>query len=101
VAKALGARVTAVCSGRNAALAVELGADHVVDYAAAALSAEAPANSAQGAVGGLVAALLAAVDAAGRPFDLCFDTVTSSEVRRGTLLATRPTPQPCPAGCHI
>lgn len=32
VAKALGARVTAVCSGRNAGLARELGADEVRDY---------------------------------------------------------------------
>jgi NADPH:quinone reductase-like Zn-dependent oxidoreductase len=65
VAKALGAQVTAVCSGRNAALATELGADRVVDYTAAK---------------DLGAALRSAVEAAGRPFDLCFDTVTSSEV---------------------
>jgi len=34
IAKALGAEVTAVCSGRNARLARDLGADHVLDYAA-------------------------------------------------------------------
>lgn len=33
VAKARGARVTAVCSGRNAELARSLGADEVIDYA--------------------------------------------------------------------
>lgn len=32
IAKVLGARVTAACSGRNAALALELGADAVIDY---------------------------------------------------------------------
>lgn len=32
VAKALGARVSAVCSGRNAALVTDLGADRVLDY---------------------------------------------------------------------
>ncbi|GIJ44319.1 NADPH:quinone reductase [Virgisporangium aliadipatigenens] len=32
VAKAFGAEVTGVCSGRNAALVRSLGADHVVDY---------------------------------------------------------------------
>ena len=32
IAKIIGAHVTAVCSGGNAALAHELGADHVVDY---------------------------------------------------------------------
>ena len=32
IAKALGARVTAVCSTRNAELARSIGADHVVDY---------------------------------------------------------------------
>jgi NADPH:quinone reductase-like Zn-dependent oxidoreductase len=32
IAKALGATVTAVCSGRNAAMVRELGADHVIDY---------------------------------------------------------------------
>jgi len=32
IAKLLGARVTAVCSDRNADLVKELGADHVVDY---------------------------------------------------------------------
>ena len=32
IAKALGAQVTAVCSGRNAALALDLGADMVIDY---------------------------------------------------------------------
>ena len=32
LAKARGAEVTAVCSGRNAELARSLGADHVVDY---------------------------------------------------------------------
>jgi NADPH:quinone reductase-like Zn-dependent oxidoreductase len=32
IAKAMGAEVTAVCSGRNAELVRSLGADHVVDY---------------------------------------------------------------------
>lgn len=32
IARALGARVVAVCSGRNAAFVTELGADEVVDY---------------------------------------------------------------------
>ncbi len=32
IAKALGAHVTAVCSGRNAELARSIGADHVIDY---------------------------------------------------------------------
>jgi NADPH:quinone reductase-like Zn-dependent oxidoreductase len=32
VAKALGAKVTAVCSERNKKLVQDLGADHVVDY---------------------------------------------------------------------
>jgi NADPH:quinone reductase-like Zn-dependent oxidoreductase len=32
LAKAMGATVTAVCSGRNAAMVRALGADHVVDY---------------------------------------------------------------------
>jgi NADPH:quinone reductase-like Zn-dependent oxidoreductase len=32
IAKALGAEVTGVCSGRNAAMVRSLGADHVVDY---------------------------------------------------------------------
>jgi NADPH:quinone reductase-like Zn-dependent oxidoreductase len=32
IAKALGAEVTGVCSGRNAALVRALGADHVIDY---------------------------------------------------------------------
>ena len=32
IAKAMGAEVTAVCSGRNAGLVRSLGADHVVDY---------------------------------------------------------------------
>ncbi|XXX79329.1 NAD(P)-dependent alcohol dehydrogenase [Sorangium sp. So ce134] len=32
IAKALGARVTAVCSGRNLALVASLGADEVIDY---------------------------------------------------------------------
>jgi NADPH:quinone reductase-like Zn-dependent oxidoreductase len=32
VAKAAGARVTGVCSGRNVALVQSLGADHVIDY---------------------------------------------------------------------
>ncbi|WP_346928052.1 NAD(P)-dependent alcohol dehydrogenase [uncultured Arthrobacter sp.] len=34
LAKRLGARVTAVCSGGNSGLVASLGADHVVDYAA-------------------------------------------------------------------
>jgi NADPH:quinone reductase-like Zn-dependent oxidoreductase len=33
IAKALGATVTGVCSGRNAELVSSLGADHVIDYA--------------------------------------------------------------------
>jgi NADPH:quinone reductase-like Zn-dependent oxidoreductase len=32
IAKCIGAHVTAVCSGRNADLAIELGADQVIDY---------------------------------------------------------------------
>jgi NADPH:quinone reductase-like Zn-dependent oxidoreductase len=32
IAKALGAEVTAVCSARNANLALSIGADHVIDY---------------------------------------------------------------------
>jgi NADPH:quinone reductase-like Zn-dependent oxidoreductase len=32
IAKALGAEVTAVCSGRNTGLARSIGADHVMDY---------------------------------------------------------------------
>jgi NADPH:quinone reductase-like Zn-dependent oxidoreductase len=32
IAKALGAEVTGVCSGRNAAMVLGLGADHVIDY---------------------------------------------------------------------
>jgi NADPH:quinone reductase-like Zn-dependent oxidoreductase len=32
VAKALGAEVTGVCSGRNAALVRSIGADHIIDY---------------------------------------------------------------------
>ena len=40
IAKALGARVTAVCSARNADQAGELGADRVVDYAITDVTAE-------------------------------------------------------------
>jgi NADPH:quinone reductase-like Zn-dependent oxidoreductase len=46
IARALGAEVTAVCSGRNAALVSSLGASHVIDYtredAARAIEAAAP-----------------------------------------------------------
>eukprot|EP00386_Alphamonas_edax_P001023 GDKI01003039.1.p2 GENE.GDKI01003039.1~~GDKI01003039.1.p2 ORF type:complete len:196 (+),score=76.09 GDKI01003039.1:1-588(+) len=64
VAKAVGARVTAVCSARNAEVVRKLGADSVVDYTKGqealkqALVEEAKQHGA---------------------YDLCFDTVTSRE----------------------
>jgi NADPH:quinone reductase-like Zn-dependent oxidoreductase len=51
IAKALGAHVTAVCSGRNLDLVRSLGADDVIDYTSADYTS------------------------AGRRFDLIFDTV--------------------------
>jgi NADPH:quinone reductase-like Zn-dependent oxidoreductase len=81
VAKALGAKVTAVCSGHEAQLADTLGADRIVDYTEAiALGDGASADDAREAWGGLGTALRAVVEAVGRPFDLCLDTVTSAEV---------------------
>ncbi|KAJ1434701.1 hypothetical protein B484DRAFT_282979 [Ochromonadaceae sp. CCMP2298] len=64
LAKRLGARVTAVCSRKNAQLVAGLGADEVVPYDA----------------GALVGGLLEAVQRGGQ-FDLVVDTVSSNEQR--------------------
>ncbi|KAJ1490835.1 hypothetical protein T484DRAFT_1600347, partial [Baffinella frigidus] len=60
--KALGARVTAVCSGRNSALVSQLGADFLVDYTAGETAIKR--------------------QLVGRPFDLCLDCVFSFESKR-------------------
>ena len=65
VARALGARVTAVAGAASADLATKLGAEHVLDYTQGADKLQAA-----------IAAL-----AAERPFDLCLDTVTSADDR--------------------
>lgn len=59
IAKALGAHVTATCSGRNVALVQRLGADEVIDYTHHAISDGAPR------------------------FDVVFDAVNVVSFRRG------------------
>ncbi|EKX41723.1 hypothetical protein GUITHDRAFT_74502 [Guillardia theta CCMP2712] len=66
VAKAIGAKVTTICSPSNTDFVRSLGADKVIDYTKgnehvlAELTEEAKANG---------------------PFDLCFDTVSSNEAK--------------------
>ena len=72
VARALGARVTGVCSRANAEFVRGLGAHRVIDYTRG------------------TAALRDDLETAVRedgPFDLCFDTVTSREVRCAPCVA--------------
>ena len=68
VAKALGAKVTAICSARNSDFVLALGADRVVDYS------QGDAATLDG--------LRAAVNALGA-FHLCLDTVSSVESKDG------------------
>jgi NADPH:quinone reductase-like Zn-dependent oxidoreductase len=51
LAKHMGAHVTAVCSGRNAALVRSLGADHVIDYTAEDYAGSGPYDAVMDAVG--------------------------------------------------
>uniref|UniRef100_A0A0G4HZJ6 Enoyl reductase (ER) domain-containing protein n=1 Tax=Chromera velia CCMP2878 TaxID=1169474 RepID=A0A0G4HZJ6_9ALVE len=69
--KALGAHVTAVCSGRNSEWVKSLGADVVVDYSE---GHEA-----------LLRELQSQACAAGAPFDLCLDTVHSVDKEDATV----------------
>jgi len=91
IAKAQGAgRVAAVCSGANAEFVRGLGADDVVDYTRGGGEAGGGGGGGGGDSGGgggsgdgdsVVHDLQEVVRAAGRPFDIVIDTVSSHDLR--------------------